>query len=789
MKNKIEIYVEGNILRGKMRQTGGIFANDLFYFYLLKDGAVYARADKWSSSPEQSWTLRESGTYAVQGHVKRDGVNNVYFSHTTLFLMDEDYLKYEEWCKIDEATFKDKIADDVFISSYPYADFLLVSGTEENYQSAKFDMFAHRFGLDVAFIDEFKTCCVIAKAMHIKNGDHGLSVFSGSSFIQDRLVFGDLDLDSINIIKNDEPVGNYSYLAASKNNNTIVCGTDYFGISKLYYMQTDHATLVSNNYHLLLLLARDLDLPLEIDSEKVAATLVFASIQPFHQNFTRRMDVRPVNVLPADKFIEVKGGAVRLLDSTLACALSQPPDYSHAAYEALMNEARAEILSHVQAVLEHAAFDHVICDLSGGMDSRLVFCALTNFPHHAQRIRVNSHYSAVEPNDLVVAQEVASFYEFEFDSLPREKVIFNSDILASKHWSYCLGQYYSYTPIVLGARIPKAARLNGFYGEICARPYYSRRMFASELDVDSVELFCEEYFSRFQKSAISESSSCINSLKRLFSEELSLIPGRTVLEKFDNHYMFYRNGLHCSDRFRLGVSCPEFGPIQSKALSKAKIMGYQEFRSAKTQFDMLNLMNPALASLRYESDFDNADLNSVRKHFGILGAKWSENLRLTPRNVEEKWQAAKDSIVVKEALVDAEESGQFSIKYRKFYEEEFGLALPLLRELGDGGIIVSQELIRAIWFMFSRSDSAVASRSVRWNVLNRLVSLHTQMRIVGFRIDSERESRDEAMALGRVPVISESAVHGRRHSAAPDVIAQEVALVERMPGADTTGGS
>ena len=133
--------------------------------------------------------------------------------------------------------------------------------------------------------------------------------------------------------------------------------------------------------------------------------------------------------------------------------------------------------------------------------------------------------------------------------------------------------------------------------------------------------------------------------------------------------MFYRNGLHCSDRFRLGVSCPEFGPIQSKALSKAKIMGYQEFRSAKTQFDMLNLMNPALASLRYESDFDNADLNSVRKHFGILGAKWSENLRLTPRNVEEKWQAAKDSIVVKEALVDAEESGQFSIKYRKFYEE------------------------------------------------------------------------------------------------------------------------
>ena len=105
MKNKIEIYVEGNILRGKMHQTGGIFANDLFYFYLLKDGAVYARADKWSSSPEQSWTLRESGTYAVQGHVKRDGVNNVYFSHTTLFLMDEDYLKYEEWCKIDEATF------------------------------------------------------------------------------------------------------------------------------------------------------------------------------------------------------------------------------------------------------------------------------------------------------------------------------------------------------------------------------------------------------------------------------------------------------------------------------------------------------------------------------------------------------------------------------------------------------------------------------------------------------------------------------------------------------------
>lgn len=726
----IEIRLNGHRLSASLIPQGGARTSDIFYVYLLKNGAVHTRGESWVQNTEFHWEVSESGLYSVQGHLKRDGINTVSFSSPVLFLSEEDESEFNNYIKAPLVTTASPIEEDVFQSSYPYLDFLLVSwsGAREILEPARH--FASQFQLECRPSAEGqKNSCVIASSGHLKGSGHRPYIFSGSCFLEGKLVFGDRDLTDIDTIIHEEPLGNYTYISSNRAETAFSCGADYFGIGKLYYLQGDGIAVVSNNYHLLLLLARALGEPLEVNLEKAAATLVFATIQPFHQNFTRQMDIRSVCMLPADKKIHVSDGVICLEDTTLALSLSQPQPFDAATYERLLRQAKDEILDNVRAVLEHPAFDHVISDLSGGMDSRLVFCALSHFPEYAQKVRINSQYSAADPDDLIVAQEIASLYDYAFDDLPRNQFYMPGKTMASAYWSYNLGAYYSYMPSPRGARIPGAARINGFYGEICARPYYSRRMHGTELDVSTVDEFCDRYFAWHRKSAISSSDSGIDSLRQLFSEELKAIPGRTPLEKFDNHYMFFRNGLHCSDRLRSYASCPEFGPIQSKSLSAAKAMGYQVFRGAKVQFDIINLLNPAIASLRYESPFDNDDRNAVRERFGILGEPWSSGLRLTPGNVVDKWSAAKDRILYRDVETDPAERSKFAEGYRTFETDHFRMALDLLKGLRHGGVIGSEELVRSIWFMFTRSGDKAISRATRWNIVNRLASLHAQMQI------------------------------------------------------------
>lgn len=729
----IELRLEGNELRASLQPIGGRREGDTFFCYLLRNGSIFQRGECWVQTTEFRWGLLESGLYSIQAHIKRDGINIFSSSSPILFLKQEDEAAFVDY-ESSEAGNPPNLIEAVFRSKYPYADFLLVDGDGQQNDkiSTKCRAFAERHGMACQAIGEDRNGLLIAD--RIEGNSDRTYVFSGSCFTADRLVFGSRDLTDIETILRDEPVGNYTWLAACQKGGPISCGTDYFGIEKIYYIQGGGLALISNSYHLLLLLARDLDLPLRMDTEKAAATLVFATMQPFHQNFSHRMDVDPVQMLPADKIVDIHNGVITLRDSSLAVALAEPRPYDPLAYETLLLRAREEILGNVRAVLEHAAFEHVIADLSGGLDSRLVFCALTHFPEHAAKIRINSLYLAAQPNDLVVAQEVASFYDYAFDDLPRETISMGKGI-SNYYYSYNLGSYYSYAPPLVAVRIPGAARITGAYGEICARPYYARKMPGTEMDVPDPVEFTRRYLSRHRKSAISADPEGIAALHALFSDELTRIPGRTALEKFDNHYIFFRNGLHFSDRLRntagsleFGTAgCPEFGPIQSKSLSAAKVMGYEVFASAKTQFDIINLLNPVIASLRYESAQDNADREAVRKKFGILGAPWSTNLHLTPRDVTEEWSAARKRIVNHDMIGDSAEQTELR-NYQSFESDCFRMVPEFLRALRKNGV-VSDDVVQPIWYMFKIADDKAFSRNVRWNITNRLASLYTQMMI------------------------------------------------------------
>lgn len=476
----------------------------------IKNGSVCNRSDSWKKNPAFLWDLPGSGLYSIQGHIKRDGVNTISFSAPILFLEGKDEAAFSDYEGAAIPSLPN-LGEDVFRPSYPYNDFLLIDGPDVNSLYEQCHAFSKRHALKIKAVEGSVGTLLIAD--QIDGTSEFPYAFSGSCFSDGRLVYGSRDVESINSIIREEPVGNYNWV--SKSDSGFSCGTDYFGVSKIYYIQGDGVALIGNSYHLLLLLARDVGIPLNIDREKASSILVFANIQIFHQNYTHRMDVNPVMMLPADKVASISGGVIKLSDSSLANALSSPSDYDPAAYRDLLDKAKGEILDNVKSVLDHAAFEHVIVDLSGGLDSRLVFCALTNFPEYKIKIRINSLYSAAGPDDLIVAQEVASLYDYEFDDLERIVSPMPGKNMAGSYWSHNLGVYYSYTPPYVSAYIPGTARLTGAYGEVCARPYYARGLFGTEMDVLDTDDFVDLYLLKHKKTSVNSDIYGLNALKNL----------------------------------------------------------------------------------------------------------------------------------------------------------------------------------------------------------------------------------------------------------------------------------
>jgi hypothetical protein len=110
----------------------------------------------------------------------------------------------------------------------------------------------------------------------------------------------------------------------------------------------------------------------------------------------------------------------------------------------------------------------------------------------------------------------------------------------------------------------------------------------------------------------------IKIFRNVYMESILSLPGGSPLEKYDMHYLFFRNGLHCSDLFRFGYNDPRVGVIQSINLFKLKYATYGLLPNTLIQNDLLSYLNPVSLVFPYASDRDNFDLDAVRNDLKFL---------------------------------------------------------------------------------------------------------------------------------------------------------------------------
>ena len=475
-------------------------------------------------------------------------------------------------------------------TSYPYQDFLLAYSFSDNCDMSELSLYANKEGFNTFKI--YGSFIMTSSENCYSKSD--ILAFSGITRTKEKLIYGYKDISNVNSSDISEMIGNYSGIFNC--NNKIVLTTDYFGISKLYYFKDDDILIVSNRYHLLLIAAQKLFVNRIINFPKVYAYLSMNN-QVIMQNYSREMNVQDFYVLPIDEYIEIdtKKGTATVKKKEIYYDLSSPQQFNEPEYHKLLNYAVDELLDNARVALESKHFNHYVVDLTGGLDSRIVFSVLSRFPEYKSKIVPHTVIGDRYNQDYLTAFKLLSIYPLEIRDIPEIEP--NEIDYASNAMSYILGTTSEYS-IYGGSPYKDTCIFSGFYGEIVGRAYYSSIYENSALDdsfIDATNFF-DEFSFRMGGSMMYDAKAL---LSEQLKEECIKIPGRSLMEKYENHYLYYRNGIHFNDVLRSSIIAPCWGVLQSKYMFKLKNMVFPYKTNIKLQLDILYKINPEIAAVEF----------------------------------------------------------------------------------------------------------------------------------------------------------------------------------------------
>ncbi|TCT02382.1 hypothetical protein [Aquabacter spiritensis] len=769
----LEVTRSNGVVRGRLVSRDGEIRGLLWF--LIKDGRIYRRSQDWTECQKCEWLITESGLYLVQVTVWTPPHHTVLRSPYTLYQTDSDKLAFSKFLVNDDSGAIPSLQ--YCRSARPYSEFAAISlAPDAPDHLATVPDCLSALGLTMSVATTRKGVLGVVSRPGSEQRDNPF-LFSGSAFSKGTLYFGGEQAAEAKLAATGGAVGTYTYLDCDTRRCECIAGSDFFGVGKIYYFVRSKVAIASNRYHLLLILINAMGLTGSVNKRKVEATLSCIDLQPLLQNFSSEMEIEGASLLPVDHRLRLRAGHAVLEPTGLYSMLRSELEYSPSEHLRHLNDAKAELIENVGAILAHPGFKTVIFDLTGGLDSRLVYAALTNTTHDKDRVRISARETPAEPADLEIALSLNSLYAYTYDDCNRHIEKSRNDSLLSDSMSHKIGQSYAYTPDIARQNIRNSVRVTGAYGEICARAYYSRKHFDKYIDTKTLEEFVEKYFILHYTHFIADFPGAQNTIKDLFLNEMSKIPGRTPLESFENFYLFFRNGIHFSDQIRCDYREPELGPLMSKSLFKAKMSTFREFKGARVQFEMMALMNPVLAAHRYASQDDNTEYGQLSPQTSPM-SQFLNGLTVAGSTDRTKWiEAQKRQTVRIEPFQNEEEQAAYRRKHDSLVQDRDRIAMAALNFLIRTETIDRDRVGRSVWHYLQRhqGDPSVAA----WNMANRLSSIYFQIMLAGPR--ALREGGKAVVAGASIPAASPKA-RGQAVSAAAPSVSGGISYASRIFG-------
>lgn len=637
----VKIDINGSKLTASIDFENTKPKNAQYYFYLLKDRVIIDRQG-WMNADEFTWDLTNCGVYCVQGYVRTENnrlhrlsnpisyYNNEAKNEFEQFLSSHEYIDtpYEKNLKFQP-------------SKEPFANFLIVSSKDTKNNLDKFKTLCEGFETvsDLKIGKQNISVLSNGGVKKMSNGDTVL--FSGVMRMDDKIIIGANDIPDDANFDTDilSSIGNNSCVKISKDN--IIVGSDFFNISHWFYYETDEISVTSNSYHALLLYLKSCGIKLVLDEKKAVVTLATVDVFPLMQTFTRKMDMVGVCQLEVDKEIHITKDGWHKEISEAGKVMSKKAVYHENDYRRQLKLAAKDIVQNVKCAVTDERFEYVHSDLTGGLDSRIIYSALTNISEAKNKVQIVSNH-VPGSNDLPIATSINSIYGFEYDDSPLSTVCLSLTETDQTARSFYLGTYFAHNVQAYMNVDYNLLSLNGACGEIVTRPIYANKYFGSMLEHASMaDKFAKYVWNDSSANCIAADKNTSEDYIKYVVEELELIPVESLFEKYDKMYLFYRNLYHFNDQLRWQLNYPSWMPIQSKTAFALHHLTFLQFRNIHFELDLIATLNPVLASVRYDSTADNQAYAEIKDSLAI-DEQIFKGMTINPVGDMDKWEAAKE---------------------------------------------------------------------------------------------------------------------------------------------------
>lgn len=596
---------------------------DEYCYYLYNIANVVVEKSRWVKKTSYVFHVEKEDIYYVKIFTKSRGKKESICTEYVDYYSQQTRSEFEKFCNEKrEYSFINGLNPQYFYKMrYPYKDFAVIIDEPEICES---------------FLDEYiftKKNIVIGKhfvQLLCEKNKYDLLysklLFSGIAKSKKEFIFGDNDIEFSTKIS-DNNIGNFTY--AKVEGRKIQISNDYFGTGKIYYFIDDNKYIFTNNYHLLLLLIKQLDIPVELNYSLILA-LLCKSGQAFQQSISREREIRNAFMLPIDKRIEINERGVWFKRKPIASVLNIRRKRSIKSLNRLIVKGKKEILDNTEMILLDKRYNKILVDLTGGLDSRLVYGSVGHFKEYLNKIVIQLY--SFDPDiceriyendssDVATAIKLNKcLYDYKYNNVATDYLGMDLDIAENRMMSLGVmsGYFYPYSTVqmaVVEKDMEPTIELNGFYGEICCRPYYIRRLLEQKEKYESMDTLLSAIANR--KGVLSGST--YNALKDKLKKEIQMLPGQSLLEKWENHYLFYRNGLHCNTIWECDKKRPQWGPLQSKALFKYKHLTLGNKAGIEEQLGVLWEMDRRLNLIPY------ADTNDEQERIDFLKSYENSN--------------------------------------------------------------------------------------------------------------------------------------------------------------------
>ena len=416
-------------------------------------------------------------------------------------------------------------------------------------------------------------------------------IFSGLARTENVFLCGQADITSSKILKDVvDQVGTFTCWHQTE--KEIHFWSDYYSMGRYFYFRNEQYFVVSNRYHLLLLMLKDLGIPMEVDWERLIASicLIPGCTPMLSQHFSRKMLINGCIRLPIDQQIVIDTTGVRIEQSAIGQDFEKREPLSRTEYQALIKQAAREITENVHLAVKNPRFQHVVVDLTSGLDSRLVYAALTNLEQGQEKVEINTGGGEEE-----FAIPLNHLYKFPYMIQGAErKICFSKEQVLNQLRSYYLGLEELLINIYPEqANYPTTINLAGGCGETF-RPYFSIH-FPSKERTLPVQEGVIELVRRVKNRFLLNYDVTRKNLISVLVEEAEQLPGDNWGEKADNLYLYHRNSYMFNNEYMSSMNMLRWHPLQSKAMFRLRQSGM----GMKLAFDLLNALNPCLTNLPY----------------------------------------------------------------------------------------------------------------------------------------------------------------------------------------------